>query len=70
MKLLEEYNNSRTCIGIIVLDNYEELMQRVTEEEKLKITSNAEKNIYSWVNKYDGLLVSLKEIPMYAYLIN
>ena len=57
VKSLEEYNNSRTCIGIIVLDNYEELMQRVTEEEKLKITSNAEKNIYSWVNKYDGLLV-------------
>ena len=57
VKLLEEYNNSRTCIGIIVLDNYEELMHRVTEEEKLKITSNAEKNIYSWVNKYDGLLV-------------
>lgn len=57
VKLLEEYNNSRTCIGIIVLDNYEELMQRVTEEEKLKITSYAEKNIYSWVNKYDGLLV-------------
>lgn len=57
VKLLEEYNNSRTCIGIIVLDNYEELMQRVTEEEKLKITSNAEKNIYSWVNEYDGLLV-------------
>lgn len=57
VKLLEEYNNSRTCIGIIVLDNYEELMQRVTEEEKLEITSNAEKNIYSWVNKYDGLLV-------------
>ena len=57
VKLLEEYTNSRTCIGIIVLDNYEELMQRVTEEEKLKITSNAEKNIYSWVNKYNGLLV-------------
>ena len=57
VKLLEEYTNSRTCIGIIVLDNYEELMQRVTEEEKLKITSNAEKNIYSWVNEYDGLLV-------------
>ena len=57
VKLLEEYTNSRTRIGIIVLDNYEELMQRVTEEEKLKITSNAEKNIYSWVNKYDGLLV-------------
>ena len=57
MKLLEEYNNSRTCAGIIVLDNYEELMQRATEEEKLKITSSAEKAIYAWVNKYNGLAI-------------
>ena len=57
MKLLEEYNNSRTCAGIIVLDNYEELMQRTTEEEKLKITSSAEKAIYAWVNKYNGLAI-------------
>lgn len=57
IKLLQEYNNSRTCIGIIVLDNYEELMQRTTEEEKLKITSDAEKSIYAWVNKYNGLLI-------------
>ena len=57
IKLLQEYNNSRTCIGIIVLDNYEELMQRTTEEEKLKINSDAEKSIYAWVNKYNGLLI-------------
>ena len=57
VKLIQEYNNSRTCIGIIMLDNYEELMQRATEEEKLKITSEAEKSIYAWVNKYNGLLI-------------
>ena len=57
IQLLEEYNNSKTCIGILVLDNYEELMQRVTEEEKLKIVANAEKSIYSWVNRYNGLLI-------------
>lgn len=57
IQLLEEYNNSKTCIGILVLDNYEELMQRVTEEEKLKVVADAEKNIYSWVNKYNGLLI-------------
>lgn len=57
MELLKEYNNSRTCMGILILDNYEELMQRATEEEKLKITSSAEKTIYSWVNKYNGLLI-------------
>ena len=32
-------------------------MQRTTEEEKLKITSDAEKSIYAWVNKYNGLLI-------------
>lgn len=57
IELLQKYNDSRTCIGILVLDNYEELMQRLTEEEKLKITADAEKCIYSWVNKYNGLLI-------------
>ena len=57
VNLLNDFSNSRTCIGIVVIDNYEELMQRATEEEKLKITSEAEKSIYSWVNKYNGLSI-------------
>lgn len=57
IKLLKEFKNSRTSIGILVLDNYEELMQRATEEEKLKITADAEKSMYAWVNKYNGLLI-------------
>ena len=56
-KLMQEYNDSKTCIGLVVIDNYEELMQRATEEEKLSITSETEKNIYSWVNKYNGLSI-------------
>lgn len=57
VNLLNDFSNSRTCIGIVVIDNYEELMQRATEEEKLKITSEAEKSIYAWVNKYNGLSI-------------
>ena len=57
IELLKKYNDSRTCIGIIVIDNYEELMQRATEEEKLKITAGAEKKMYAWINKYNGLLI-------------
>lgn len=56
-KLLQEYNDSKINVGIVVMDNYEELMQRATEEEKLKITSEVEKNIYAWINKYNGLSV-------------
>lgn len=57
VKLLQEYNDSKINVGIVVMDNYEELMQRATEEEKLKITSEVEKHIYAWVNEYNGLII-------------
>ena len=53
--LLEKYNNSKVCIGIVDIDNYDELMQRATEEEKLSITAKIEKLIYNWINKYNGV---------------
>ena len=28
-ELLKKYNNSKTCIGIIMIDNYEEIIQRI-----------------------------------------
>ena len=55
--LITKYNNSQICVGIVVIDNYEEMMQRASEEEKLTITSETEKNIYAWVNKYNGIAV-------------
>lgn len=56
-ELLNKYNNSQICIGIIIVDNYEEMMQRATEEEKLTITSEIEKNVYAWINKYNGISI-------------
>ena len=52
-----KYNNSKICVGIIVIDNYEEMMQRASEEEKLEVTSEIEKNIYAWINKYNGIAI-------------
>ena len=44
--LLQKYNDIQACVGIIVIDNYEELMQRATEEEKIKTYFwNREKDI-------------------------
>ena len=56
-ELLNKYNNSQICIGIIIVDNYEEMMQRATEEEKLTITSEIEKNVYALINKYNGISI-------------
>ncbi len=55
IELLQKYNNSKVCMGIVVIDNYEELMQRATEEEKLSLTSRIEKSTYNWINKYNGV---------------
>lgn len=56
-ELVNKYNNSQTCIGIIVVDNYEEMMQRASEEEKLILTSDIEKAVFAWINKYNGISI-------------
>lgn len=55
--LIQKYSDSKVCIGIIEIDNYEEIMQRATEGEKLNITSEIEKKIYAWTSKYNGLAI-------------
>ena len=56
-ELLNKYNDSQIFVSILMIDNYEELMQRATEEEKAGIVSTIEKNIYSWVNEFDGICI-------------
>ena len=55
--LLEKYNNSRICIGTIMIDNYEEIMQRISAEDRPIITATIEKKLYDWASKYKGLIV-------------
>ena len=56
-ELIKKYNESKICVAILMIDNYEELMQRATEEEKTGIISSIEKNIYAWVNKFSGICI-------------
>ena len=53
----KKYNNSKTCVGIVMIDNYEEIMQRLSSEEKPQITASIEKEIYDWAGTTGGLLV-------------
>ena len=55
--LLEKYNNSRICIGTIMIDNYEEIMQRMSAEDRPIITATIEKKLYDWASEYKGLIV-------------
>ena len=57
VKLKEEYNNSKTCVGIIRVDNYEEIMQIIDSDDKTQIMAEIEKSIYEWVNETNGIVV-------------
>ena len=57
VELLEKYNNSKTCIGLIVIDNYEEVMQRISTETRPQAIAEIEKVIYDWSSLTGGLIV-------------
>ena len=48
LEIIEEYNDSKLCLGIVMVDNYEEIMQRISNEARPQILAEIEKNIYEW----------------------
>ena len=57
IKLKDEYNNSKNCVGIILIDNYEETLLQIDAEERTQIIAEVEAMIYEWANKVDGILI-------------
>ena len=50
LKLKKEYNDSKSCVGIIMVDNYEETIQLVDIDSRPQILAEIEKSIYEWAN--------------------
>lgn len=57
VKLQKEYTDSKSCVGIIMVDNYEENMQRLDASEKPQIMAEIDKEMYDWANKANGVLI-------------
>ena len=56
-KIQEEYENSKLCVGMIMIDNYEETLQLIENEEISNTRAEIDKCIYEWINKWDGIVV-------------
>lgn len=56
-ELLNKYNDSKTCIGIIMIDNYDEIIQRIAAEEKPQVMAEIEKILYDWSNESNGIMI-------------
>lgn len=57
IKLQKEYIDSKSCVGIIMIDNYEENMQRIDASEKPQIIAEIDKEMYDWANQSNGVLI-------------
>ena len=55
--LFDQYTNEKMCIAVAVIDNYEELSQRLTPEGRSVILANVDKTIYDWAQDTGGLVV-------------
>ena len=65
--LMNKYNNARTCMGIIMLDNYEEIIQRLSEERKPHVLAEIEKKLHEWASSSSGVMIK-KERDTYVYV--
>lgn len=67
IKLQKEYNDSKSCVGIIMIDNYEENMQMLESEEKAQYMADIDKEIYEWANETNGILIK-SDRDRYIYI--
>ena len=56
-KRKKEYEDSKDCIGIILIDNYEETIQQIDGEERPRVLADIDKTIYDWANETEGVLI-------------
>ena len=67
IKLQKEYKDSKTCVAIIMVDNYEETMQRLESEERPQAIAEIDKYIYEWTDETNGVLIKTEK-DKYIYL--
>ena len=69
IKIKKDIEEQRNCIGIITIDNYEEIVQMLPSDKRAAIVAEIEKNIYDWANENGGLIIKTERSTSYLYLL-
>lgn len=68
-ELVKELKEIQTCVGIVMIDNYNETVQNLSEEEKAKVIANIERKLYEWASSVGGILVK-KERDTFIFIFD
>lgn len=69
-KLQQKEIDSEIVVGMISIDNYEEISQRTSGEVKSKIMAKIEQCIYEWGIKYSALVLKVERDKFYILIDN
>ena len=59
-KMKQDYQNSRPCVMLIVVDSYEDLIQNAKESVRLEVSAAIEKLLEQFISETNGILKRLK----------
>jgi len=68
LKMEKKLEDEETCVGFIMIDNYDEMIELLPEDKKAFILAEVEKKIFDWAYRYNGAIVK-SDRKTYAYLI-
>ena len=68
IKIQKKYQDSKLCIGVLKIDNYEETMQAISNEERPQVIAQIEKIMYEWATVTNGVMIkSERETFVYIF---
>lgn len=68
IEISKKYEDSKTCIGIISIDNYDETMKGLTAEEKPQVMAKIDTIIQKWISETNGIAIK-NERDVYVCII-
>ena len=68
LQTLKDLKDEESCMGLIMIDNYDEMIDLLPDDKKTLILAEVEKKIYDWAIKNNGAIVK-SDRKTYAYLV-
>ena len=68
LQTLKDLQDEESCVGLIMIDNYDEMMDLLPDDKKTLILAEVEKKIFDWAIKNNGAIVK-SDRRTYAYFI-
>jgi c-di-AMP phosphodiesterase-like protein len=65
--LSKKLDDTKTVLGIITIDSYEDIMQGMDEIDKFNTSTSIDKEIVEWVSKYAGVVNKIEK-DKYIYM--